>query len=491
MNKELLRDKLWLSEQCKQLSPNQIGQLVGVSGYAVRYWMKKHGIQTRSITAGMLLQSDELSKKSKAFYANQDNRKKASDKLKLVQSYRKKELSESAKKNWLENRQNILAGMIRANTTEKKQKIAKSVSESFTQERKAKQSQITMQLWKDPAYIIKRHAALSEVMSTNEYRHKISESSKKLWSDKKYREKQATAKLNLPKISILETIVASALKNTYNIEAKQIALGPWTFDIGFEHNGRKILIECQGTYWHSIDDRKIKDRQKHTYWERYLSEKYELYYIHEHEFYGINCIRDIIARILNINATQIIFNFEDVEVRLASADESNQFLNQFHYLSKSRGGLRVGAFIGNIMIACATFNSPTRKQSADRLEIQSASILELDRFCIHPLFHKKNFASWFLSRTSKMIPNNITHLISFADIGMNHNGTIYKAAGWLLDGKTKPSYWYINSNGHRYHKKTVWDQATRIGLSEKEYAELTGLARINGLPVLRFIKKLC
>jgi hypothetical protein len=489
MNKKLLQDKAWLLEQCEQLSPNQIGLLVGVSGYTVRYWMRKHNIPTRSITEGMLLQSSELSKKSKKYFADPANRKKSSERLKTIQSSRKAELSESAKKNWAKNRQNILAGIVRANTNEKKCKIAKSVSESFTADRRIKQSQITKQLWATPEYVVKRQIALTKITETDEFRHKISESSTKLWLDRHYREKQATAKLNLPKTSILEAIVISILKNTYNIDAAQVALGPWTFDAGLEYNGRKILIECQGTYWHSRDERRIRDKQKHTYWEKHLSVEYELHYIYEHEFYGINCIRDRIAKILNIQPTQTDFDFNSVEVRLASPDESNQFLNQFHYLSKSRGGLRVGAFIENEVVACATFNSPTRKQSADRLQTPTTSILELDRFCIHPSFHKKNFASWFLSRASALIPRNIKFLISFADVGANHSGTIYKAAGWLFDGQTKPNYWYINGDGHRYHKKTVWDQAKRTGISEKEYAEMVGLTRINGMPVLRFIKK--
>jgi hypothetical protein len=260
--------------------------------------------------------------------------------------------------------------------------------------------------------------------------------------------------------------------------------------LGFEYNNRKILIECQGTYWHSRDDRQLRDKQKHTYWERYLFKEYELHYIYEYEFYGVNCIHDRLKKILSTKPKQFNFNFNDVEIKLVQSEESNIFFNQYHYLSKSRSGLKIGAFINDLLIACASFNSITRKQSADRLKLPTTSVLELDRFCIHPSYHKKNFASWFLARTSAMIPNNIKCLLSFADIGANHSGIIYKAAGWSLDGKTKPSYWYVDIDGHRHHKKTVWDQAKRLRISELEYAEMVGLSRVNGMSVLRFIKQI-
>ena len=421
---ELLRDKDWLLEKYQSLSPNQIAILVGVSGRTVCWWLKKHNIPTRSITESMLLQSNELSRKSKKYWADKKHREQHSNKLKSVQSKRKIELSKSAKKNWAINRAAMMAGMVIANTPEKKLKISKSVTKSFTPNRRSAQSDISKQLWSKPEYIVKRQQSLLVVMSSEEYRQKASENSKKLWADKNYRSKQATATSNLPTTSILEIIAISVLDNIYNIKSTQVALGPWTFDIGFEYEGRRILIECQGNYWHSRPERQLRDRQKHTYWERYLSQEYELHYIYEYEFYGINCIRDRIAKILAISPELFDFNFNNVEIRLVSSDESSIFFNQYHYLSKGRGGLKIGAFIGDKLIACASFNSITRKQSADRLKLPTTSILELDRFCIHPNYHKKNFASWFLARSTNLIPDNIKCLLSFADIGANHSGAI-------------------------------------------------------------------
>jgi hypothetical protein len=329
---------------------------------------------------------------------------------------------------------------------------------------------------------------LLKITSTKDFRNKISKNSKAFWANSSYRSKQAIARAALPATSILETITSSVLYNVYNIKAKQAALGPWTFDLGFEFAGRKILIECQGDYWHSLKERMLRDRQKYTYWQRCLSQEYELHYLYEYEFFGINRIRDRSAAILGIEPVQKDFEFKSLQIKLSSTDEANTFFNQHHYLSRGRGGLKIGAYLEDSLIACASFNSVTRKQSADRLKLPSETILELERFCIHPNYHKKNFASWFLTRACMFVPDNTKCLLAFADIGANHNGTIYKAAGWLLDGITKPGYWYIDNTGHRHHKKTIWDQAKRLCIKESEYAPMAGLVKIRGMPVLRFVK---
>jgi ribosomal protein L32 len=531
---KLYQDRGWLSEHYEQkmFSINEIAEICSVGNRCIGKWLKKFNIQTRTPSEGCKLKWQNSEFRQRTTAAIQKSCKKpsviknmqiASQQLHsnklfrekcnyIMQSeeYRKKQSMSQKKRMLRENDHNkAVETLSRCRTDEEIKKRHTAAVKKALNKPEVKNANIvrTKALWADRQYRIKTSNAIKlafkdpvvafqqserskKIWENEEYRQKISESSKKLWSNSSYQSKQAIAKLKQPKTSILETIIISILKDVYNINATQIALGPWTFDIGFEYNGRRILIECQGSYWHSRPERQLRDKQKHTYWERHLSKEYELHYIYEYEFYGINCIRDRISKILSIEPKQEIFDFNNVEIRLIQSEESNTFLNQYHYLSKSRGGLKIGAFVGDLLIACTSFNSVTRKQSADRLKLPTTSILELDRFCIHPSYHKKNFASWFLAHSVNLIPNNIKCLISFADVGANHSGVIYKAAGWILDGRTKPSYWYIDANGHRYHKKTVWDQAKRIRMSEKEYAESAGLIKINGMPVIRFIKQI-
>jgi hypothetical protein len=69
-------------------------------------------------------------------------------------------------------------------------------------------------------------------------------------------------------------------------------------------------------------------------------------------------------------------------------------------------------------------------------------------------------------------------MIAFSDIGQGHEGTIYKATNWKLDGSIPPDYWYFDEKGLKYHKKSVWNRAKKEGVTEKEYVKNNNLSKI-------------
>jgi len=121
---------------------------------------------------------------------------------------------------------------------------------------------------------------------------------------------------------------------------------------------------------------------------------------------------------------------------------------------KSRHGLHFGGKIDGLLIACITFSTITRKESATRLNLDSSEILELSRMAIHPQYRKKNLCSYMISRCIKSIKKlypSIKLLITFADTTLGHTGASYKAAGFIEDGIVKPTYWYVDKNGYYRH----------------------------------------
>jgi hypothetical protein len=483
------KDKEELQSAYSAMSIRDIAAACEVSAPTIRHYMKKFNIKSRCISDGMLLKSQYISQYASNYWADESHRRQQSQKLRSIQANRKKELTKSAKKNWEHNREALTAGIKRATTDNKKAKISSSLKKSWTQDRRAIQSDITSSLWQDPEYSIKTLQGLNAVTSSDEFKQKVSINSKRMWKSRSYRQKQAAAISNLPPTSILDKLVIKYLQSI-NIDAKPISLGPWSFDVGFSYDGRNILIECQGEYWHSIPERITRDKQKSTYFKKHLSNQWELHYIYEYQFYGLNSIKHILDGILNFTTQQKPFNFKDIKLVPIDKNTANGFLNLYHYLSKGRAGLAIGAFIEETLIAVINYTGITRLQTARRLKTDHHNILELQRLCIHPNYHKKNFASWFIAKSLKFIPKHIKTLVAFSDMGAGHSGTVYKAAGWIPDGKTKPSYWYVDRNGTRYYKKSVWDQAKRLQISEQDYANINGLHRINGLEVLRFKKYL-
>jgi hypothetical protein len=151
-----------------------------------------------------------------------------------------------------------------------------------------------------------------------------------------------------------------------------------------------------------------------------------------------------------------------------------------------------GAFFDNELIAVCKFNYVTRAEVASSLNLKYSQVMEVDRFCIHPQFHKKNFASWFLSKCTKMFFTSnplVLCLVSFADETFDHSGTIYRASNWSLIGKTKESYHYMDSVGIPINKKRVYDIASKLKMKETEYAEKHGLVKYAEKPKLKFILK--
>jgi hypothetical protein len=87
--------------------------------------------------------------------------------------------------------------------------------------------------------------------------------------------------------------------------------------------------------------------------------------------------------------------------------------------------------------------------------------------------------------------SDVKLLVTFADSSFNHAGTIYKASNWLLDGVVEPDYWYVDHDGYVCHKKTLWNKASEMKMTEIEYSIKYGYNKIWGKGKTRYIYKLC
>ena len=83
--------------------------------------------------------------------------------------------------------------------------------------------------------------------------------------------------------------------------------------------------------------------------------------------------------------------------------------------------------------------------------------------------------------------NAIKCLIAFADDTFGHSGTIYKSANFVLDGMVEPSYSYVDNRGWIMHKKTLYEQARSLRLTESEYATKYGFRKIFGSHKTRYV----
>jgi hypothetical protein len=69
-------------------------------------------------------------------------------------------------------------------------------------------------------------------------------------------------------------------------------------------------------------------------------------------------------------------------------------------------------------------------------------------------------------------------------------GTIYKASNWILDGEVAPDYWYADDSGYICHKKTLWNKAKQMGMTESEYCEKYDYMKVLGNKKFRYIYRI-
>lgn len=122
-------------------------------------------------------------------------------------------------------------------------------------------------------------------------------------------------------------------------------------------------------------------------------------------------------------------------VRRCSITEVDRFIKA-HYLAK-RPAIVMLCLIAEHdgqAIGCIVYSAPPRE--ADKR--YGGKVWELARLYLLDEI-PKNAETWLIGQSVKYIKRNhpeVQHLLSYADPSAGHQGTIYKAANWRLDGRT-------------------------------------------------------
>ena len=346
---------------------------------------------------------------------------------------------------------------------EYKQHMVKSVGEN------------TKKMWKTPEF--RKAVTESNSITWSNRTDELSKRALELWQSDEYRAKVTAQYALFPKISSIQLLLyqlLDTLKVDYFKEGPETTIGYFAFDCLIKNPaGRDILIECQGDYWHTLPNNVRRDKSKFTYIDKYFPQ-YEVMYIWEHEFYEKDGVLDRLKSKLGIELETIDFKLSDIELQPIERAALRSFLDAYHYIGHGRGGIVIGAYLKDILIGCVVFSSPLRQNIGQQF---SGTVLELSRFCIHPQYHKKNFASWLIAKSIQQVPFDT--LIAYVDTTVGHAGTIYKAANFKLHHTVPADYWYSN-NGYVMHKKTLYERAKKQGLKEAEYANKFNYAKIYG-----------
>lgn len=275
-------------------------------------------------------------------------------------------------------------------------------------------------------------------------------------------------------------------------KSHECVFGPYIVDCIIHTNTdqKDIIVEINGDYWHK--NRYDLDRSKRSYITKHFNYDYKVLW--EHEFLNTKRIKNLVMQWCNLKNYAIKqFDFSSLEIKKVSHKEVLKFLDKYHYLGGApRGGLIIGFYCKDVLVCVCTFSPPVRQNIAKQFGLKSKEIYELSRFCIHPKYQKKNFASWAISKSIKLLKKHADKklIVAYADKSFNHEGTIYKASNFEHHGIVRPDYWYVDDKGWVMHKKKVYNHASRNGLKEAEFVKKHGYKKVVGDVKNRYIYRL-
>ena len=399
----------------------------------------------------------------------------------LVTDELRKQLSESSKQLWKDEK-------YRSN----QEKIQHTIWGCDI--KRGKMSDALVAIWSDQKLRDRMSKIQKEIWSDPERREKISQIQKEIWKDPDCQLRMAASRASHPIVSSIQTQLYEILDDLgipyfreYEDEPNdpKTIIGPYNFDCVIPRSGKPdLLVECQGDYWHSLDRAIVKDNQKKSYINNNFPE-YELKYLWEHEFKCKDKVYELIKYWMDMVEVELVeFSFDDIQIIKIDVKTANKLLDKYHYLSGcGRGGILFGAFVGGELVAVCAFSTLLR----GNMPYDKDKTRELSRFCIHPRYQKKNFGSWMVTRCIKLLPKKISVIVSYCDTTFNHDGALYKACNFRLDGEVRPDYWYVNEDKWVMHKKTLYNHACKMSMKEREFADRNGYKRVYGDKKLRFI----
>ena len=172
-------------------------------------------------------------------------------------------------------------------------------------------------------------------------------------------------------------------------------------------------------------------------------------------------------------------NENKLYVRQISYEETKPFILNIHYARRMPCvQYAFGLYKDCELIGVITYGQPASHSLCKGLagEENRKNVIELNRLVILPKYNGKNFASYLVGNSLKMLPQN-TYVVSYADWGgWGHVGYVYQATNWLYTGLTKQRTDKYSESGHSRHYKM--DETRRqIRTAKHRYIYLVGNKR--------------
>lgn len=173
---------------------------------------------------------------------------------------------------------------------------------------------------------------------------------------------------------------------------------------------------------------------------------------------------------------------KEIDIRVIPAKIANPFMKAHHYSGKvvNNSSLHFGAFLDGRLHGVLSYGPSLDKRKIQGLVEGTAwdGFLELNRMAFDD-YLPRNSESCCIAKTLRLIKKNapqVKWIISFADGCSCGDGTIYRAANFILTGIKENEALCLLPSGEKIHKMTLQSNPTmpRPELGGRTFYDITG-----------------
>ena len=168
------------------------------------------------------------------------------------------------------------------------------------------------------------------------------------------------------------------------------------------------------------------------------------------------------------------------------------FVIENHYTqAMGKASIILGLWRESTLVGVITFGQPSGRLVASSLGHTEQTCFEFLRIVV--LDSEVTSRTYFMGQSIKILRQKfpkVKMLVTYADQTEGHTGTVYKAGSWELHGYTAKKYHYLTPDGSRLNKRIPWDNAKKLGITEKEYVTKMEYIKVMEKPKIRFIKRI-
>lgn len=154
-----------------------------------------------------------------------------------------------------------------------------------------------------------------------------------------------------------------------------------------------------------------------------------------------------------------LFGPMDMRVRAIPHRVARKVCEQKHYLRSYPGGseLAFGIFSGDLLLGVAVLGVGPKNISSFFQDAQGKEVMCLSRFWLDDRLGRncESRALAIILRSLRRHQGTVKAVVAYSDPMAGHNGTIYRAAGFLYLGQSQPTHLYRMPDGGTHHSRSL------------------------------------